>query len=748
MRKIFFSCLAIAAIASCAKTEPTFTEVDSEIKIAPVTAMSTKAQAGVINGTAYNQNEMFDVYAYWKDVPAGDKFNTGATTYLTGTNSGVVFKRNDNYWGGENPYYWPKNGSLRFAAYSPSDINMTHNLEQDTYVLDNFTYKTSTAETFDILVAPTSESYTAETAKDKVSVVFEHALSWVSFNVKSTVDAKEMFTVTDVVANDIVYKGTLTAKMSGTDAAKTWTLDESVSSDVTIYGKASKTVTNEATNVETNPNGFMVLPQVPTEVTVTFNQKGMNGAPDINGQTVTVPLSLDAIGTPWEPGKHYTYTIVFDVDEIFINPEVVDWTDVQSVEVSTDPVKVTTAAALVAAVAEGKDVVLDNDIDLDETIVVDPVATRSTDFIDVTINLNGNDIIVTNESTELAIGDAIVVMPGARLTINGEGKVQGNTRAVWARGGNAEVIINGGHYVGAVKDMCEVIYASGDNSVITINGGTFEAVTEDKVSFAKPQYAVLNLHDGSKDNKIIVYGGSFKNFDPTDNVSENPAVSFVATGYNVVKVGDWYTVSAPAAAVALTGNATVNATYQIENGVLDGAGKTFSLTAGTEKFYTASTLRLINTVGNATIKNVTIDGNNASYDKDSKNYGIRGIFATGAGVVTIDNVTIKNVTYTFNDDSAAKTVKVSNSTLEGWTSYNPGTTANFNNVKFNCGTSQKTFRPHGATVLKNCAFAEEFEILLDLLQHEIVFENCTYAGKPLTAANLTDVKEGAKVTIK
>ena len=289
---------------------------------------------------------------------------------------------------------------------------------------------------------------------------------------------------------------------------------------------------------------------------------------------------------------------------------------------------------------------------------------------------------------------------------------------------------------------CEVIYASGADSKITINGGKFEAVNIDDKSFASAQYAALNLYNNGKNGcDIKVYGGSFKGFNPNDNISENPKYEF-AKGLNVVCSEGWYTVTPATANVVLTANATVSATYNVNNAVLNGAGYTFAATEGTAAMLTSSTLRLINVVGDATIKNVTIDGNNANYD----GYGIRGIFATQAGTVNIDNVTIKNVTYTINDDSAVKTLIVTDSTLEGWTSYNPGTTASFNNVKFTCGT-QKTFRPHGATVLKNCAFAKDFVINLDKLQHEIVFEGCTYAGRALTAADLQNAT-GKNVTIK
>ena len=157
------------------------------------------------------------------------------------------------------------------------------------------------------------------------------------------------------------------------------------------------------------------------------------------------------------------------------------------------------------------------------------------------INLNGYSIINNSTSTELGIGDGIIVY--GELEINGEGTIQGNTRAIWARGNTgAKVTINGGNIVGAVAGNCEVVYASG-NGQIEINGGTFEAVMPDEVSFAAPQYAVLNLHGNGKTGcDIKVKGGSFKNFDPSNNISENPKYDFCAEGYGTIQDGEWYEV--------------------------------------------------------------------------------------------------------------------------------------------------------------------------------------------------------------
>ena len=158
------------------------------------------------------------------------------------------------------------------------------------------------------------------------------------------------------------------------------------------------------------------------------------------------------------------------------------------------------------------------------------------------LNLGGFNIINAGATEDLGVADGIIVY--GKLEINGEGTVQGKTRSVWARGNtNAEVTINDGNYVGAVVDGgCEVIYASG-NGKITINGGTFEAANMDDSSFAAPQYAVLNLHgNGAAGCDIEVYGGSFKNFNPADNISENPKHNFCAEGYTAVANGEWFDV--------------------------------------------------------------------------------------------------------------------------------------------------------------------------------------------------------------
>ena len=97
MKKIFFALVAVAAVAACAKTEPVYTEDNSEIKISPATALATKANVlQAVDGTEYPTKENFDVFAYWANEPAGSTFTSG-TQYLIneGDNVNVSLHQND-----------------------------------------------------------------------------------------------------------------------------------------------------------------------------------------------------------------------------------------------------------------------------------------------------------------------------------------------------------------------------------------------------------------------------------------------------------------------------------------------------------------------------------------------------------------------------------------------------------------------------------------------------------------------------
>ena len=202
-----------------------------------------------------------------------------------------------------------------------------------------------------------------------------------------------------------------------------------------------------------------------------------------------------------------------------------------SEEVEEKEVEVSNEADLRNVLASGHNAKLVADIDLALTIEV----TNT-----VAVDLNGHTLTARNEPQGFGI---FKVQTGGNLTINGEGKLDscGNNAysiAVWARGG--KVTINGGTYtnVGAHSENdsehFDLIYVSAGGQV-EINGGTFINET--------PRWT-LNHHNGTQ-GTILVNGGKFYNFDPSnDQTDDKPESTLVGEGKCAVLEGDYYVVKA------------------------------------------------------------------------------------------------------------------------------------------------------------------------------------------------------------
>ncbi len=106
----------------------------------------------------------------------------------------------------------------------------------------------------------------------------------------------------------------------------------------------------------------------------------------------------------------------------------------------------------------------------------------------------------------------------------------------------ATLTINGGYYYGGGTAV------QVQKGTLIINGGTFACEP-----YSNPTYGynfLINCLDGAYKNgtaKVIINGGTFVNFDPSNCTAEGAGTNFVADGYKVVSApqtnGDvWYTV--------------------------------------------------------------------------------------------------------------------------------------------------------------------------------------------------------------
>lgn len=133
-----------------------------------------------------------------------------------------------------------------------------------------------------------------------------------------------------------------------------------------------------------------------------------------------------------------------------------------------------------------------------------------------------------------------------------------------------------------------------------------------------------------------------------------------------------------------------------------------------------------------TIKNLVIEG------------AFRGIFTAGCSSdIIIDNVTIDNVCYTFSSDTgnANYSVIVTNSTLNGWTSYTGGyKSVTFEGCKFGKGTGAYQYsylRPYNDSTFTNCIFETGFGFDATCATSTLV--NCYVGDVLITDANKVEL---------
>lgn len=197
-------------------------------------------------------------------------------------------------------------------------------------------------------------------------------------------------------------------------------------------------------------------------------------------------------------------------------------------------VNVFDAQTLMAELNAGNSVVLNADLVLDESVILNLAGK------DVTIDLNGHNIIGSKKFYDTAKDNwSVISVRGGKLTINGEGNIFAATGAIEEAPkyiedfaldiqNGAEVVINGGNFKG--NDTAVYIYSGS----VEINGGTFE-VYDNGLSYGA-RYNI-NAYDSAFTGgtaKITIKGGTFFEFDPT-KAPEPDSPSLLPAGYKAVK---------------------------------------------------------------------------------------------------------------------------------------------------------------------------------------------------------------------
>lgn len=363
MKKIFLSLLAVAALASCTKSEVLY-EAPQEIGFRAVAGNMTKA---AVDGTVYPTTLNMYVFAETTDntgdepnyIKCGEFTHKGLyKTYVTGATGSA----NPDVWGGTpSPYYWPNVKRLHFAGYSQSgnaNASGVYSCNNGTLTINNYSPgNASEAGANDLMWFPTTELtkeagyYGKETPY--VQVDMYHTCSWITFLVKGdnvTGASVKPYTVKSLTITNIDQTANVTCSATETDGTVTpnivWS-GISAETQTETYSVPFKTptgvvLTQNAVNVETDDatttsGNVVIIPQTPGKLTLVYSYESQAGTTITETVTgIDLKLAEDATDTndpiatgpaQWEPGKHYIYTITIKANEILIAPKPVDWTD-------------------------------------------------------------------------------------------------------------------------------------------------------------------------------------------------------------------------------------------------------------------------------------------------------------------------------------------------------------------------------------------------------------------------------------
>ena len=365
MKKFFFlTVVAGVALAGCVKNEPAPFESEQQITFAaPVVGLNTKAVNEVWNN--YPTDAAYD-FAVWGYYYAGGTYTTFDDGQLYMNNVTVSYDGTLSGWAPATPYYWPKNGSLTFIAYSPATLKATEDITvtKAGIQIEDYTVDADPAKQVDLLFSERAYNKksvdddiagSGETDKDPsvtddryagVHLSFKHALSSILFTART----KDTYTGTTITLKEIsllnikssgTFNQTLKDANGETTAANTevWAGQNEPKNyvisglnqilDANAYYPSTNGTGSPAVADGLRKSDFILLPQkfeiyapIPT-IQVKYTIESPDSAPIEQVQEVPLRTLTDE----WKWGYRYIYNLIIALDKIYFEPYVTPWTD-------------------------------------------------------------------------------------------------------------------------------------------------------------------------------------------------------------------------------------------------------------------------------------------------------------------------------------------------------------------------------------------------------------------------------------
>lgn len=372
-KNLFLAALAGVALVGCAKNEVAQVTDDSQREIsfaAPVVTPVTKAgyytTENLGTGTV-----SFNVFGWYCEgsgtfdpssaVPymgtgTADEIKSPVTVSYNSGNKDDVNTGTTGYWAPTTSYYWPKNGKLTFSAYAPAFASSHGKLSDNRATGLMFTnYQVQDIDDqYDLLYSlrtfdrtSSTEGTNIDDIYDGVELTFCHALSAIE-PIKVYTKNGAGIRIKEINLKNVYNTGSFSQNMiSGhddTNTARAWT-PGSNEVDYCLFKAANEaeyyTVSNASSPV-TNCKNAIVMPQAlnhsTNKVTIEVKYQIQHGLAYLD-QVFTQELNglydtSSNVVASWNIGMRYTYTLVFDLNDIYFAPQVEVWKDVTMADIT------------------------------------------------------------------------------------------------------------------------------------------------------------------------------------------------------------------------------------------------------------------------------------------------------------------------------------------------------------------------------------------------------------------------------
>ena len=334
-----------AALTSCVSNEVA-QPVPEDIPITYSVLQKSMATRSAVTGTTYPQNVPFGSFAYY--LPSGKTWRDNkseAQLYIN--NNKVAYDKDGtnsfapNSWHSEIVHYWPKTGTLTFFSYSPFEKlqGVISCSKENGLKIDSWTAAMNPGDAaeggtgVDLMIAQSvnqsGNSASASGYKAGVPTAFQHICCQVEVQAKLSAAEddnkdKKTYTVNSVSFNNLWTKANYSSNVG------TW---------IGHSDLKHPSYTINGTEVQLDLNGspskvfpsMIVIPQNLLEasgssareapsITIEYTPKG-------GDRTTVTKLLANGHNDIWRPGKKYVITIIFSVDEAYIEfgTSVNDW---------------------------------------------------------------------------------------------------------------------------------------------------------------------------------------------------------------------------------------------------------------------------------------------------------------------------------------------------------------------------------------------------------------------------------------